>query len=154
LFLRYLAARLRHWDPSVVRYLNMGLGIENRARTLAPFWAEHLNCTRSAQARWAERASGEWLTVLGAGRLLDFNRLALLPHFAKLRLVDADPVCQALWKDVPKLSEAVCIDITGYLDQWMRTLRATVKPWQQTLQIIREQRAPVDVAYSHVTFPI
>ncbi len=132
----------------MVRYLNMGLGIENRARTLAPFWAEHLNRTRTAQARWAQRASGEWLTVLGAGRLLDFNRLALLPRFAKLRLVDADPVCQALWKGVPKLYEAVCLDITGCLDQWMRTLRGTGKPWQQTLQIIRNQRAPVEVAYS------
>ena len=131
----------------MVRYLNMGLGLENRARTLAPFWAEHLNRTRSAQARWAESARGEWLTVLGAGRLLDFNRMALLPHFAKLRLVDADPLCPPIWKDVPKLAESVCVDITGCLPDWIETISHARKPWQETLQMIREQRAPVDVAY-------
>ena len=125
----------------------MGLGLENRARTLAPFWAEHLNRTRGAQARWAERASGEWLTVLGAGRLLDFNRLALLPRFAKLRLVDADPLCLPLWKDVPKWAEAVCVDSTGCLEPWIQTLRHSRKPWEEMLQIIREQRAPLEVAY-------
>jgi hypothetical protein len=72
LLLRHLAARLRQWDPLTVRYLNMGLGIEHRALALAPFWADHLTRSRLAQKRWAEQAAGDWLTVLGAGRLLDF----------------------------------------------------------------------------------
>ena len=147
MFLRYLAARLRHWDPSAVCYLNMGLGIEQRARSLAPFWAEHLNRTRAAQARWAECAKGEWLTVLGAGRLLDFNRIALLPRFQKLRLVDADPLSGPAWKDLPKPVEAVCLDISGCVDGWIAALRRERKPWAEMLNVIRGQRAPGDGAY-------
>ncbi len=125
----------------------MGLGIENRARNLAPFWAEHLNRTRAAQARWAETAGGERLTVLGAGRLLDFNRTALLPRFANLRLVDADPLCQTVWKDLHKPLKAVCTDITGCLDSWLSALHRVRKPWPTTLNVIRDQSTPPGTAY-------
>lgn len=144
LLLRYLAARLRHRDPAVVRYLNMGLGIEHRASRLAPFWAEHMQRTRSVQARWAVTTDfrGEWLTVLGAGRLLDFNRTVLLPRFANLQLVDADPVCRSVWKDVPKPIEPVCVDISGCIDKWIASLKQLRKPWAETLEVIRGKRAP------------
>lgn len=139
---RYLAARLRHLDPVVVSYLNMGLGIETRARRLAPFWAEHLQRTRSAQARWAGQAHGDWLTVLGAGRLLDFNRSVLLPRFQKVRLVDADPLCAATWKTLPKLADPVCLDISGCLNSWLGGLRQVNLPWAETLDLLQHQEAP------------
>ena len=146
MFFRYLAARLRHWDPVVVGYLNMDLGIQQRANRLAPFWAEHLQRTRSAQARWAENARGEWLTVLGAGRLLDFNRMAVLPRFQKLRLVDANPLCLPVWKKLPKLADPVCTDMTGCVNAWVGGLRKVKLPWAETLDLIRNQHAPA--AYS------
>ncbi len=130
----------------MVRYLKMGLGIEQRAQTLAPFWAEHLKRTRAAQERWAQTANGEWLTVLGAGHLLDFNSMALLPHFQKLRLVDADRLCEQAWKDLPKPVDAVFLDISQCLDQWIGALGHERKPWEATLSSIREYRAPA--AYS------
>ncbi len=139
---RYFAARLRHWDPAVVGYLNMGLGIEQRAQRLAPFWAEHMQRTRSAQARWAENIHGDWLTVLGAGRLLDFNKTVLLPRFRNFRLVDADPLCRAVWKNLPKPVDPVHVDISGCLDAWIRQLRKVRKPWPVMLDAIRAVRAP------------
>jgi hypothetical protein len=142
LLLRYLAARLRHWDPAVVRYLKMGLGIEQRAHTLAPFWAEHLKRTRAAQERWAKSAKGEWLTVLGAGHLLDFDKMSLLPRFQKLRMVDADRLCQPVWNTLPKPVEAVCLDISQCLDQWIGALGRVRETWTETLRLIREHRAP------------
>ncbi len=125
----------------MVRYLKMGLALEHRAQTLAPFWAEHFNRTRAAQARWAERAGGEWLTVLGAGRLLDFNRMALLPRFKKLRLVDADRRCQTVWKELPQATDLVCVDISGCLNGWIEGLQRTNRPWPETLALVRAQRA-------------
>ena len=148
LLLRYLAARLRHRDPAAIRYLNMGLGIEYRARRLAPFWAEHLARTRAAQARWAATATGEWLTVLGAGRLLDFNGPALLPRFAHLRLVDADPLCLPYWKKLKKLSDAICLDISACLDDWIAELRKTPANWHDMLQTIRSYGDRPQQAYS------
>jgi len=145
--IRYLAARLRHRDPSVVRYLRMGLGIENRARKQAPFWAEHLDRSRAAQARWTLRASGERLTVLGAGRLLDFNRSAIPPRFTNLRLVDADPLCPPIWRSIAKPVEAVCADVSGCLNRWIAELNRIRKPWPETLAAIREHRVPSRAAY-------
>jgi hypothetical protein len=130
----------------------MGLGIEHRARTLAPHWAEHLGKTRAAQARWV--AAGDWLTVLGAGRLFDFNRQALLPRFRKLRLVDADPLCQAFWKGLPVPIEMLCLDISNCLADWINELRTAKLPWEETLSFIRQRRprpaygAPVDALLS------
>jgi hypothetical protein len=124
----------------------MGLGIEQRSRRLAPFWAEHLQRTRAAQALWAEDARGEWLTVLGAGRLLDFNRTVLPARFQKIRLVDADPLCLPVWQRLPKCADAVCLDISECLASWLRELCATRLPWAETLALIRERRAPA--AYS------
>lgn len=126
----------------MVGYLNMGLGIEQRAQRLAPFWAEHLQRTRSAQARWAENIHGDWLTVLGAGRLLDFNKTVLLPRFRNFRLVDADPLCRAVWKKLPKPVDPVCLDISGCLDGWIRHLKKTREPWSGMLNAIRAVRAP------------
>ena len=139
MLLSYLAARLRHRDPSVVRYLDMGLGIENRVRTLAPYWAEHLAKTRAAQELWD--AEGDSLTVLGAGRLFDFNRQTLLPRFRKLRLVDAGPLCQTAWKDLPGPVEAICVDISNCLAEWITELRTVKLPWEETLDVVRKRQA-------------
>jgi hypothetical protein len=144
---RYLAARLRHRDPAVVRYLNMGLGIERRARLLALFWADHLARTRAAQARWVERANGEWLTVLGAGRLLDFNQPAVLPRFSKLRLVDADPLCAKSWKKVKKVSDTFSGDISCCLNQWIAQVGQGQGTWPETMRAIRGFGNPPRAAY-------
>lgn len=145
---RYLAARLRHRDPAVVRYLNMGLGIERRARLLAPFWAEHLARTRAAQARWVENATGDWLTVLGAGRLLDFNGPAVLPHFNQLRLVDADPSCGASWQRLEKLAESICLDISACLNKWIAEAAQFRGAWPETMSAISAYGTRAEAAYS------
>lgn len=141
MLIRYLAARWRHRGPFAVRYLRMGLGLENRARLLAPFWANHIERSRAAQARWAEGKRGEWLTVLGAGRLLDFNRSALLPGFANLRLVDADPLCERFWRDLKKPLDAVRVDMTGCLEAWFAGLSGLRLAWPDTLEFVRSLRA-------------
>jgi hypothetical protein len=125
----------------------MGLAIENRARRQATFWAEHLDHSRAAQARWTLRASGEWLTVLGAGRLLDFNRSAIPPRFANLRLVDADPLCPPIWRNLAKPVEAVCADVSGCLNRWIAELNLIREPWPKTLAAIRGHRVPAHAAY-------
>jgi hypothetical protein len=135
----------------VVRFLKMGLGIEHRARRLAPFWAEHLSRTRAAQARWAQQASGEWLSVLGAGRLLDLNRADLPPRFKGIRLVDADPLCAAYWRDLPKLADAVCADVSGCLNEWAVALQNLRTDWTGTLSGIRGFGASAERAYSTQT---
>ena len=150
MLLPYLIARLRYWNPAVVRHLKAGMGLERRARMLAPFWAEHMQRTRSAQARWAVTTDfrGQWLTVLGAGRLLDFNRTVLLPRFANLQLVDADRLCLHVWKHLPKPVEPVCVDISGCVDKWLASLKkGKQQPWAETLETIRGKRAPQGSAY-------
>jgi len=148
LLLHYLIARLRYWNPAAVRYLNIGFGIESRANRLAPFWAEHMQRTRSAQARWAVttdfRANGDGV---GRGRLLDFNRTVLLPRFSNLQLVDADPLCRHVWKKLPKPVDPVCVDISGCLDEWIASLKRVHQPWAETLEVIREKSAPADAAF-------
>jgi hypothetical protein len=102
-----------------------------------------LEANSRGQSRWAQEAYGQWLTVLGAGRLLDLNSIDLLPRFQKLRLVDADPLCLAAWKNLPKPVDPVFTDISLCLDGWLRALRQVREPWPATLDIIRKHRAPV-----------
>jgi len=85
--------------------------------------------------------------VLGAGRLLDFNRSALLPRFAHLRLVDADPLCPPIWRNIAKPVGAVCADVSGCLDPWIAGLDRIREPWLRTLAVIRAHGVPARAAY-------
>ncbi len=148
---RYILARLRYWDPATVGYLKMGLAIDHRARFLAAFWSEHLQRTRSVQARWASTSDvhGKWLTVLGAGRMIDFNRTVLVPRFQRFRLVDADPLCRYAWEKFPKPVKPVRADISGCVDKWLAEMRRGKKrPWKETLAGIRKRRAQAHSAYT------
>jgi hypothetical protein len=138
LLFRYLAARLRHPGSSAKRYIRAGLALEHRARTLSLFWSDHLSRSRAAQARWAQTASGDVLTVLGAGALADFNIPALSRRFKRFRLVDADPLSANYWARINMPVEPVIMDISGAMDRWCHAIHRSKAPWQQTLDLIRE----------------
>ncbi|MFN7920852.1 MAG: hypothetical protein U0Q16_12190 [Bryobacteraceae bacterium] len=148
MLLRYLAQRLLHREPGAARYLRMGLGIERRARELAAFWGPHQERTRSAQTRWAGSAHGGTLTVLGAGRLLDFAADSLAPRFEQLRLVDADRSCESSWRGLGKPVEPVFTDISGCIDRWAASLGMLRGSWQETLDAIRKYGVEPEPAYS------
>lgn len=140
MLLRYLAARLIHRkSPHVQRYLRMGLGIETRSEKLREYWSPHQERTKVAQRRWD--ASGGLLTVLGAGRLLDFDASAMLGRFDRFRFVDADPLCRAAWDSrITKPFEAVFTDVSGCIDEWVARIPSRVPPgasWDETSEIIR-----------------
>jgi hypothetical protein len=140
LLLRYLTARLIHRNlPHVQRYLRMGLGIEARSETLREYWAPHQERTKATQRRWD--ASGGLLTVLGAGRLLDFDAEAMLGRFDRFRLVDADPLCRAVWDSrMTKPFEAVFTDVSGCIDEWAARLPRQIERGTslvETLDLIR-----------------
>jgi hypothetical protein len=149
LLLRYLTARLTHRDAHTRRYLRMGLGIERRARELSVFWESHQENTRRAQRRWAETVSGRILTVLGAGRLFDFES-GLASRFDSLRLVDADPLCRGAWDQLDRPVEPVLTDVSSCIDQWTADLESLRLPWAETLDVIRRHSEPVP-AYSQPT---
>lgn len=121
----------------------MGLGIETRSEKLRAYWSPHQERTKAAQRWW--NASGGLLTVLGAGRLLDFDGEAMLPRFEGFRLVDADPLCRPVWGSrITKPFEAVFTDVSGCIDDWVSQLPLRIPrgaPWAETLDLIREHRA-------------
>lgn len=125
-----------------LRYLALGLAIKRRARRLAAFWDPHQLRTKQAQARW--EASGGTLTVLGAGRLLDFHRDALLPRFDRFRMVDADPLSALAWRSLSKPVEPVLRDITGCIGDWTKELRRFKGGWEETLAFVQRQCDPVE----------
>ncbi len=140
--LRYFAARLVHGDsPAIAPYLREGLGIEARARKLAVHWRPHLEASRAAQERWSTERGGR-LTVLGAGRLLDFSR-TLAGAFDRLRFVDADPLCTPFWRSAfPDGHEAVIDDVTGCLRDWTARLSGLKnRDLARTLDCVRNLRA-------------
>ncbi len=83
--------------------------------------------------------------MLGAGRLFDFDATALLPRFASLRLVDADPLCKSAWDaKIDKPFEPVFTDISGCIDEWLVQLRQLPgsPAWAETLEFIRSRHEP------------
>src|SRR4051794_23573175 len=74
-------------------YVHSGMGILERYRKAAGFWAPHLERNRRgmtalAQACCAQR--GGTLMILGAGRLLDVPWEQIFPLFERVVLYDAD----------------------------------------------------------------
>jgi len=143
LLFRYLAARWKHPGSP---YIHAGLALERRARALSAYWTPHFSRTRAAQARWAQTASGQILTVLGAGPLLDLNAAALSPKFTRFRLVDANPLAATGWALLNHPVEPVITDITNCLTPWRQKLKKFRGPWHQTLDLIRQ--LPHAPAYS------
>ena len=148
LLFRYLAARLRHPGSSAKRYIRAGLALERRARTLSVFWSDHLSRSRAAQARWAQTAGGDVLTVLGAGALADFNIPALSRRFKRFRLVDADPLSANHWTRVNIPVEPVITDISGAMDLWCNSIDRSPASWLQTLELLRDLGATPVPAYT------
>ncbi len=117
----------------------MGLGIETRSEKLCAYWSPHQERTKAVQRRW--EASGGLLTVLGAGRLLDFDASVMLERFDRFRLVDADPLCRSAWDSrITKPFESVFTDVSGCIDDWVAGLPFRIPrgaSWGETLDIIR-----------------
>ena len=147
MFFRYLAARLRHRDPAVARYLRQGLGIEQRARKLRKFWEPHLERSKAAQRRWiAEGVEGADLAVLGAGRLLDFASDAMAARFRRFLMIDADPSCAKHWAALGVEVEPRIGDLTGCADRWRNELRGFRGSWVEMLDHVRQIARPTDRA--------
>ncbi len=74
-------------------YVQSGMGILERYRKAAGFWAPHLERNRRGMLRLADEFSGTrggTLLILGAGRLLDVPWEQLFPCFERVVLYDAD----------------------------------------------------------------
>jgi len=125
-----------------------GMGLERRAHYLSAFWQDHLSRTRAAQARWAQTASGDVLTVLGAGPLFDFNAMPLARSFKRFRLVDANPLSAAAWGRLNTPVEPVITDISNCLTAWSDQLRSLRRPWDETLRFIENIAATPVPAYA------
>lgn len=135
---RYLKALWHHRKSSARRYVEDGLGLERRAQYLSAFWSDHLSRTRAVQTRWAQTASGDTLTVLGAGPLFDFNAPALQNRFKRFRLVDANPAVEAYWQRLNTPVEPVITDITNCLSTWANSIQTSKLGWTETLQLIQD----------------
>lgn len=135
---RYLKALWRHRKSPAKRYVEDGLGLERRAQYLSVFWSDHFSRSRAVQTRWAQTASGDTLTVLGAGPLFDFNGNALTPRFKRFRLVDANPAVQALWEQLNTPVEPLIIDITNCLSAWSHAVEACKAGWTETLKVVEQ----------------
>ena len=123
--LRYFYHCLAH--PHLIDFVDMGLGIEARYRRCAPEWDEHLNASKSFQARALTLWEGGGIAaVLGAGRLLDLDAQLLSRTFSSVRLYDADPSARrpALWK-FPSGARAAffLVELSGTLQSWTRALK-------------------------------
>lgn len=74
-------------------YVQSGMGILERYRKAAGYWAPHLERNRRGMLRAAEQLGetrGGTLLVLGAGRLLDVPWEQVFPLFERVVLADAD----------------------------------------------------------------
>src|SRR5205823_5607631 len=74
-------------------YVSSGMGILERYRKSAGYWAPHLENNRRGLLRIAEKLGpqrGGTLLILGAGRLLDIPWEQLFPLFERVVLHDAD----------------------------------------------------------------
>lgn len=74
-------------------YVQSGMGILERYRKSAAYWAPHLENNRRGMLRVAEKLGperGGTLIILGAGRLLDVPWEQIFPLFERVVLVDAD----------------------------------------------------------------
>lgn len=74
-------------------YVQSGMGILERYRKSASYWAPHLERNRSGLLRAAEllgEKRGGTLMILGAGRLLDVPFEQIFPLFERVALYDAD----------------------------------------------------------------
>ncbi len=74
-------------------YVSSGMGILERYRRVAGFWAPHLERNRQNVLEIAGKLGAErggTLLVLGAGRLLDIPWEELFPRFERVVLADAD----------------------------------------------------------------
>jgi hypothetical protein len=95
-------------------YVQSGMGILERYRKSAPYWAAHLENNRKGLLNAAKRLGperGGTLMVLGAGRLLDVPWEQIFPRFERVVLADADycivPFVERVMaasrvKDIPK----------------------------------------------------
>ncbi|HLX60380.1 MAG TPA: hypothetical protein VKX17_03765 [Planctomycetota bacterium] len=74
-------------------YVQSGMGILERYRKSASYWAPHLERNRGGLLRAAElldEKRGGTLMILGAGRLLDVPWEQIFPRFERIVLLDAD----------------------------------------------------------------
>jgi len=148
--IRSLAAMLRHPGRVTRRFLTMSLGIERRSRELSIHWTPHLEASKSAQARWSRDADGGCVSILGAGRLMDVNIEALALRFARLHLVDADPLAESFWKKQAQhqSSSWQLADVSGCFEAWSDAIEKTAGDWNGVLSAVRDLPMSVPQSWS------
>lgn len=141
--------------PEVSDFLNMGLGIEARAKRLNRYWSKHLELTKKFQREhMGFQRRDHSVAVLGAGRLLDVDLEFLGQHCSNIDLYDADPSVLPFWKRLARKYPKVAfgfysIDLTGTLAEWTGALRgalATGVGAQRLLEMINGLRAHPNTA--------
>jgi hypothetical protein len=128
---RYYLARMR--APKRSDFLDMGYGIEARARRCRTHWAAHVrSCGEFMQGALKRLTPGGDVALLGAGRLLDAEPQYLLSKFDRLHLFDADPGVLPAWRALCRKSGAGRVefhldDLTCAIDEWSEALDATLE---------------------------
>jgi hypothetical protein len=75
-----------------------GFGIQRRALRAQEFWRNHLERSRNFLSNILNITRPQSITVIGAGRLLDFPIESLPETTQSLQLVDIDPSCLRSWR--------------------------------------------------------
>lgn len=136
--LKFLKYKLT--NPTLLDYVDMGLGIEARARRCGKFWSKHLALTKEFIASGLEQGvKNKTAAILGAGRLYDVP-LECFAGFERVRLIDADPSCRQVWKkQTPEYDsttfEFETSDVTGSIQRWSNDLTGKVKSKSTALTV-------------------
>jgi hypothetical protein len=122
-YLRYLWYRMR--EPAVGDFLDVGIGIDLRARRFRGVWEHHLARTRGFIVE-ATKDGGDEVVVLGAGQLRDCPLHDLVDRFSRVVLVDIDPRAIAWCRRFVRRfgNRVVCErgDLTGVVVEWSAAL--------------------------------
>ena len=117
----YQYARFTAFNKEARDFVDMGLGIEARAKRCHKYWSKHQELSKNFIRSSVE--TGGSISILGAGRLYDFP-IELLNLFSVVNLIDADPSCLPSWKKLVKSNHIKyeIIDLTGVLRLWTTNL--------------------------------
>lgn len=114
--------------PARRDFIDMGLGIDARAKRCYKFWRPHLELTKAFQRRAVEVLDGKGsLAILGAGSLLDIDIIELQKQFNFIELYDANPSALDHWKRfIVNRSDlyinGIITDLSNSIDIWSKSL--------------------------------
>jgi len=141
--IRYYSSRLLY--PELRDYVEMGLGIEARYERCQKFWLKHLELCKEFQGRGISGRSFKSIAILGAGRLLDVNKLDIEESFARIALFDADPTCLPEWNEwgTDLAGSGITFsqelgDLTNSILEWSIRLKHLLKTSKRDLDILHK----------------